>query len=367
MYLLRFSAVSTWSLAVLALAIEFKIKIVISLVISIVVYLSQLVQYPECLQKISSFFRAILPYGMVRVVDKLADQLSHEDVVFYLKSVANVGEFLTGIFLFVNAVWIFMFESASAIRAIGMTIHAYFNIWCEARKGWKIYCQRKTASMKIMSLADATEEQLASRKDDVCAICYEEMESAKVTLCGHLFHAVCLRKWLYVQNTCPLCHELLYGEDFVEELDRANGGPAAAAAGAGQADEDIDDEDDMFEDYASTNLPDVLPAQIVLPQAQVVFTSSDGLSVNEIQSQSDSSTSYAASHPQQHISEDQVNQVPLASFSNDEEGPSTAAEVGRSNSVVIQDVYVHRNNNNDVNNFNPNANPRSRGGLAVLL
>lgn len=115
--------------------------------------------------------------------------------------------------MFVNAVWIFLFESASAIRAIGMCIHAYFNIWCEAHKGWKIYCQRKTASQKIRSLADATDEQLQTRRDDVCAICYEEMDSAKVTKCGHLFHAVCLRKWLYVQNTCPLCHELLYEEE----------------------------------------------------------------------------------------------------------------------------------------------------------
>lgn len=166
-YLLRHSTISTWSLAVLALAIEFKIKITISLLISFVVYLSQLVQYPEWMEKIVNFFRRIFPTFVVRFFDHLHDELSHEDVVFYLRSVANVGEFLTGIFLFVNAVWIFFFESASAIRAIGMSVHAYFNIWCEAQKGWRVYCQRKTASQKIMSLADATEEQLRSRQDDV--------------------------------------------------------------------------------------------------------------------------------------------------------------------------------------------------------
>lgn len=111
--------------------------------------------------------RRVLPTSVVRFFDHLHDELSHEDVVFYLRSIANVGEFLTGIFLFANAVWIFFFESASAIRAIGMSVHAYFNIWCEAQKGWRVYCQRKTASQKIMSLADATEEQLRSRQDDV--------------------------------------------------------------------------------------------------------------------------------------------------------------------------------------------------------
>jgi hypothetical protein len=116
--------------------------------------------------------------------DQLHDQISHEDMVFYLKTVANVAEFITGIFLFLNAVWIFLFESTSAIRAIGMSVHAYFNIWCEAHKGYRIYSQRKTASKKIMSLKDAGDEQLKSRHDDVCSICYEGFESAKVTNCG---------------------------------------------------------------------------------------------------------------------------------------------------------------------------------------
>ncbi|CAL8072867.1 unnamed protein product [Orchesella dallaii] len=168
-YLLRYSTISTWSLAVLALAIEFKIKIFISLLISFVVYLSQLVQYPEVLEKFVNSCRRVLPTFVVRFFDHLHDQLSHEDVVFYLKSAANVAEFLTGIFLFANAVFIFVFESASAIRAIGMSVHAYFNIWCEAQKGFRIYCQRKTASQKIMSLADATDEQLRARHDDVSA------------------------------------------------------------------------------------------------------------------------------------------------------------------------------------------------------
>lgn len=37
------------------------------------------------------------------------------------------------------------------------------------------------------------------------------MKSAVVTPCSHLFHAGCLKKWLYVQETCPLCHNQLKG------------------------------------------------------------------------------------------------------------------------------------------------------------
>lgn len=35
------------------------------------------------------------------------------------------------------------------------------------------------------------------------------MKSAVITPCGHFFHASCLKKWLYVQETCPLCHSQL--------------------------------------------------------------------------------------------------------------------------------------------------------------
>lgn len=35
---------------------------------------------------------------------------------------------------------------------------------------------------------------------------FQDMKSAIITPCGHFFHAGCLKKWLYVQETCPLCH-----------------------------------------------------------------------------------------------------------------------------------------------------------------
>ena len=44
-------------------------------------------------------------------------------------------------------------------------------------------------------LKDATSEQL-TELNDVCAICYQELTSAKITQCHHYFHSTCLRKWL---------------------------------------------------------------------------------------------------------------------------------------------------------------------------
>ena len=42
----------------------------------------------------------------------------------------------------------------------------------------------------------------------VCAL-FQDMNSAVITPCSHFFHAGCLKKWLYVQETCPLCHSQL--------------------------------------------------------------------------------------------------------------------------------------------------------------
>ena len=91
--------------------------------------------------------------------------------------------------------------------------------------GWKTFMKRRTAVAKINSLPFATEEELR-KHDDVCAICYMDMTNAKVTRCRHFFHSVCLRKWLYMQDTCPLCHAVLY-KDQSEKAKKAT--PNAAA------------------------------------------------------------------------------------------------------------------------------------------
>ncbi|KAH8258216.1 hypothetical protein KR038_007860 [Drosophila bunnanda] len=144
-----------------------------------------------------------------------------DDYLYYVRAFGNSVEFCFGILLFINGAWILIFESAQnatggAIRAIMMCIHAYFNIWCEARAGWSVFMKRRSAVHKISALPEATAAQLQAF-DDVCAICYQEMYSAKITRCRHFFHGVCLRKWLYVQDRCPLCHEIMMYTDKAED------------------------------------------------------------------------------------------------------------------------------------------------------
>ena len=185
LYLWSSHELSTWLLAVTAFSIEVVIKVMITLTI----------------------------YSLF-VIDACRETFWEEldDYVYYVKSAGNTIEFFFGIFLFCNGAWIFFFESGGAIRAFMMCVHAYFNIWVQAKEGWKVFVKRQTAVRKINSIPVATAKQI-EEYNDVCAICYQQLQSACITECQHLFHSVCLRKWLYLQDKCPLCHTLLYQSD----------------------------------------------------------------------------------------------------------------------------------------------------------
>ncbi|XP_060084777.1 protein TRC8 homolog [Ylistrum balloti] len=186
-YLWSIHKVNTWLMAVTAFSLEVIIKVIVSLM---VYFLFMLDAYR----------------------DKFWESL--DDYVYYIQSTGNTIEFLFGIFLFCNGGWILLFESGGTIRAIMMCIHAYFNIWVQAKEGWKVFMKRKTAVDKINSLPLASQEQLRTL-NDVCAICYQDLQNARITSCNHYFHGVCLRKWLYVQDNCPMCYKVIYNSNDV--------------------------------------------------------------------------------------------------------------------------------------------------------
>lgn len=62
------------------------------------------------------------------------------------------------------------------------------------------------------------------------------MNSAVITPCSHFFHAGCLKKWLYVQETCPLCHSQLKSQSPATNIPNQDT-PAANQNPAGQAEQ----------------------------------------------------------------------------------------------------------------------------------
>jgi len=174
-----------------------------------------------CVEVVVKVLVTVTVYGLFMWDAHCQDGLweSLDDCVYYIRAFGNTVEFCFAVFLFFNGGWILVFESGGTIRAIMMLIHAYFNIWCEAKNGWSTFSKRRTAVAKINSLEDATGDDL-EKHNDVCSICYQDMASAKVTRCRHIYHAICLRKWLYMQDSCPMCHEKLYQTDATSQTDQ---------------------------------------------------------------------------------------------------------------------------------------------------
>lgn len=94
-----------------------------------------------------------------------------------------------------------------------LAVHCYYNVYLRLQSGWQSFLLRREAARKILALSSANLDQLEAHSHDVCAICYVEMKAACVTPCSHLFHVSCLKKWLYVQDRCPLCSSRITSEE----------------------------------------------------------------------------------------------------------------------------------------------------------
>lgn len=128
-----------------------------------------------------------------------------DDIIYVARALTKVLEFLVAVFVVGMGFWESTTGKWNWANASILLVHCYFNVWQRMQAGWHSFLLRREAVRKIESLPEASTDQLRMY-DDVCSICYSDMRSACVTKCQHLFHRTCLRKWLYIQDKCPLCH-----------------------------------------------------------------------------------------------------------------------------------------------------------------
>ncbi|XP_051944953.1 RING finger protein 145-like [Xyrauchen texanus] len=133
-----------------------------------------------------------------------------DDVIYWVNGTYRLLEFLVALCVVAYGVSETVFGEWTVMGSTIVLIHSYYNVWLRAQLGWQSFLLRRDAVNKIKSLPTASHQQL-QQHNDICSICYQDMTSAVITPCSHLFHASCLKKWLYVQETCPLCHSQLKG------------------------------------------------------------------------------------------------------------------------------------------------------------
>ncbi|XP_019747517.1 RING finger protein 145-like isoform X2 [Hippocampus comes] len=151
-----------------------------------------------------------------------------DEVIYCVNGTYRLLEFLVAVCVVCYGVSETVFGEWSVMGGTIILVHSYYNVWLRAQLGWQSFLLRRDAVNKIKSLPTASPAQLR-RYNDICAICYQDLSSAVITPCSHFFHAGCLKKWLYVQETCPLCHAQLKSQSAADAApaDRAPAGQGA--------------------------------------------------------------------------------------------------------------------------------------------
>ncbi|CAH2299187.1 RING finger 145-like [Pelobates cultripes] len=150
-----------------------------------------------------------------------------DEIIYCVNAVSRVLEFLVALCVVAYGSWESIFGEWSWMGVSVIIVHSYFNVWLRAQSGWKSFLLRREAVKKINALPKATMLQLRAH-NDVCSICFQDMTVSVITPCNHFFHGDCLRKWFYVQDTCPMCFQqvkpdVLSSSDRESEADSENG------------------------------------------------------------------------------------------------------------------------------------------------
>ncbi|XP_026227028.1 RING finger protein 145 [Anabas testudineus] len=171
-----------------------------------------------------------------------------DEVIYCVNGTYRLLEFLVAVCVVCYGVSETVFGEWSVMGSTIILVHSYYNVWLRAQLGWQSFLLRRDAVNKIKSLPTASNTQL-EQYNDICAICYQDMNNAVITPCSHFFHAGCLKKWLYVQETCPLCHSQLKSQSTATGVPNQDT-PAANQNPAGQEEAPLNKEqkDDRKED-----------------------------------------------------------------------------------------------------------------------
>ena len=133
-----------------------------------------------------------------------------DDYIYYVTALTKTGELLLAVAVVMGGFYeSFVMETRqdwTVVNTMVLVTHCYFNIYSRVTAGWASYLARRDTSRRLSTLATASPAQLAEH-GDLCSICYQDMEhpQAVITSCRHFFHSACLKKWLVVQDNCPLC------------------------------------------------------------------------------------------------------------------------------------------------------------------
>lgn len=98
----------------------------------------------------------------------------------------------------------------ASVYACGMLVFAIYHV-CSYRKLRRMKDLQIDMVAPLFCLAGQVGQtgSATNNECDVCPICLEPFEfchDLRRTVCGHLYCAECIQKWLYRTPICPLCN-----------------------------------------------------------------------------------------------------------------------------------------------------------------
>ena len=136
-------------------------------------------------------------------VDSHLDKV--EDLIYFTRLVRNLLTAVTSLMLAYYRLFAPFFTGLFLFRLFLVVCEVFGVANLIVYKEWIVFQNRRTFLKRLDTIPDATEEQLREL-NDVCSICFAEMDAGKVLHCSHIFHTACLRKWFQLRSTCPLCN-----------------------------------------------------------------------------------------------------------------------------------------------------------------
>ena len=134
-------------------------------------------------------------------VDNHLDKV--EDAIYFTRLFKNLATSITSLMLGYYRLNAPFFSGWFFVRLVLVICEVIGVAKLIVYREWVGFQNRRKFLKRLDAVPEATEEQLREL-DDVCSICFVEMNEGKVLQCSHIFHNACLRKWFQLRTTCPM-------------------------------------------------------------------------------------------------------------------------------------------------------------------
>ena len=140
-------------------------------------------------------------------VDNHIDKV--EDTIFFTSLFKNVSTSVATLIMGFYRLTASFSQGLILFRLTVIVFEVICVTWQTVYRDLVTFQNRRAFLHRLEAIPDATAEQLRNF-NDVCSICFAQINEGKGLSCSHIFHKACLRKWFQLRTVCPLCNTIVF-------------------------------------------------------------------------------------------------------------------------------------------------------------